>query len=178
MIKMILSFVTFDSSVALNQTIFSHSLLGRRLISVRGSTAPPDVGTFRWSSGVRGLALLLTRQAIVVRARRNGEGNGHHPASIEGNADSLAASLDYAISKQPLWLQDMFGSTPQGTAISKLVFRRMNPDRKRPGPVTVFIPNADFDVVIEVNGELLDGEHQMRHLEQSLSEIQMQPFAV
>lgn len=178
MIKMILSFVTFDSSVALNQTIFSHALLGRRLISVRGSTAPPDVGTFRWSSGVRGLALLLTRQAIVGVTRRNGQGNGHHPASIEGDSNSLAASLDYAISKQPLWLQDMFGATPQGTAISKLVFRRMNPDRKRPGPVTVFIPNADFDVVIEVDGETVNAEHQMRYLERALSDMEMQSCAV
>jgi hypothetical protein len=178
MIKMILSFVTFESSVALNQTVFSHSLLGRRLISVRGSTAPPDVGTFRWSSGVRGLSLLLTRQAIVGMARRTEEGNGHDSASIEGDTNSLAASLDYAISKQPLWLQDMFGATPQGTAISKLLFRRMNPDRKRPGPVTVFIANGDFDVVIEINGETLNGEQQMRQLERSLAEMEIQSFAV
>jgi hypothetical protein len=72
----------------------------------------------------------------------------------------------------------MFGATPQGTAISKLVFRRMNPDRKRPGPVTVFIPNADFDVVIEVDGETVNAEHQMRYLERALSDMEMQSCAV
>ena len=169
MTKMILSFVTIQSSVALNQTIFSHPLLGRRMVSVRGAIAPPDAGTFRWSSGVRGLSLLLTRQAVVSEARRNGVLNGHSPAAIEGDGDSLAASLDYAISKQPLWLQDMFGSTPQGTAISKLLFRRMNPDRKRPGPVTVFIANLDFDVLIEVDGTTIQGERTLRHLETYLT---------
>jgi hypothetical protein len=167
---MILSFVTFESTVALNQTIFSHPLLGRRLLSVRGATAPPNAGTFRWSSGVRGLSLLLTRQAVISDARRNGAVNGHPPAAIDGDGDSLAASLDYAISKQPLWRQDMFGISPQGTAVAKLLFRRMNPDRKRPGPVTVFIANQDFDVLIEVDGEALRGERPLRYIEAHLAD--------
>jgi hypothetical protein len=170
MIKMILSFVTIESTVALHQTMFSHPLLGRRLVSVRGATAPPNAGTFRWSSGVRALSLLLTRQAVVSHVRRNGALNGHDPAAIDGEGESLAASLDYAISKQPLWLQDMFGISPQGTPISKLLFRRMNPDRKRPGPVTVFIANAEFDVLIEIDGEALQGERSLRHLEAHLTD--------
>lgn len=170
MIKMTLSFVTTESTVALNQTTFSHSLLERRLISVRGSAAPANMGTFRWSSGVRALSLLMTKQAILSLDRRNGGANANSPAAIDGGDYSLAASLDYAISKQPLWLQDMFGTTPQGTAISKLLFRRMNPDRKRPGPVTVFIPNVDFDVRVEVDGEALRGRAQLQRLEALLTE--------
>ena len=174
MIKMILSFVTMQSTVALNQTMFSHPLVGRRLVSVRGTTAPPQAGTFRWSSGVRAVSVLLTRQAIISEARRNGHANGDVAAAIDGHGDSLAASLDYALSKQPLWLQDMFGVTPHGKAISKLLFRRMNPDRKRPGPVTVFIPNGDFDVLIEVDGEAVQGEGALRHLEGRLLESALQ----
>lgn len=174
MIKMILSFVTMQSTVALNQTMFSHPLLGRRLVSVRGTTAPPQAGTFRWSSGVRAVSVLLTRQAIISDACRNGHANGDVAAAIDGHGDSLAASLDYALSKQPLWLQDMFGVTPHGKAISKLLFRRMNPDRKRPGPVTVFIPNGDFDVLIEVDGEAVQGEGALRHLEGRLLESALQ----
>ena len=174
MIKMILSFVTTQSTVALNQTMFSHPLLGRRLVSVRGTTAPPQAGTFRWSSGVRAVSVLLTRQAIISDARRNGHSTGDAAAAIDGHSDSLAASLDYALSKQPLWLQDMFGVTPHGKAISKLLFRRMNPDRKRPGPVTVFIPNGDFDVLIEVDGRAVQGEGALRHLEGRLLESALQ----
>jgi hypothetical protein len=93
MIKMILSFVTIHPTVALNQTTFSHQLLERRVISIRGATAPQDVGTFRWSSGVRGLSLLLTRQALLSRARKHGSASEYSPAAIEGYGDSLAASL-------------------------------------------------------------------------------------
>ena len=177
MIKMILSFVTVQSTVALNQTMFSHPLLGRRLVAVRGTTAPPQAGTFRWSSGVRAMSVLLTRQAIISEARRTGHSNGDAAAAIDGHSDSLAASLDYALSKQPLWLQDMFGVTPHGKAISKLLFRRMNPDRKRPGPVTVFIPNGDFDVLIEVDGGVLQGESSLRQLEGNLLESALQVVA-
>ena len=177
MIKMILSFVTVQSTVALNQTMFSHPLLGRRLVAVRGTTAPPQAGTFRWSSGVRAMSVLLTRQAIISEARRTGHSNGDAAAAIDGHSDSLAASLDYALSKQPLWLQDMFGVTPHGKAISKLLFRRMNPDRKRPGPVTVFIPNGDFDVLIEVDGEVVQGEISLKRLEGHLLEGALQVVA-
>jgi hypothetical protein len=120
------------------------------------------------------MSVLLTRQAIIAEARRNGHANGDVAAAIDGQGDSPAASLDYALSKQPLWLQDMFGVTPHGKAISKLLFRRMNPDRKRPGPVTVFIPNGDFDVLIEVDGEVLQGESSLRHLEGRLLESALQ----
>jgi hypothetical protein len=120
------------------------------------------------------MSVLLTRQAIIAEARRNGHATGDAAAAIDGHSDSLAASLDYALSKQPLWLQDMFGVTPHGKAISKLLFRRMNPDRKRPGPVTVFIPNGDFDVLIEVDGEVLQGQSSLRHLEGRLLESALQ----
>jgi hypothetical protein len=45
----------------------------------------------------------------------------------------------------------------------------MNPDRKRPGPVTVFIANLDFDVLIEVDGTTIQGERTLRHLETYLT---------
>jgi hypothetical protein len=175
MIKMILSFVTFNSTVTLNQTRFSHPLLERHVVTIRGATAPDNIGTFRWSSGVRALSLLLTKQAVVSEARRNGLKDEYDPAAIHGGDNSLAASLDYAISKQPLWLQDMFGTTPQGTLISKLLFRRMNPDRKRPGPVTVFIANVDFDVRVAVDGVELREDAYLRRLEAHLTQGSVAP---
>lgn len=167
MIRMKLSFVTIQDTVALNQTTFSHPLLAQRLVSVRGAMAPQNTGTFRWSSGVRALTLLLTKQALLLEARKYGVPDSP-PVAIHGYQNSLAASLDYAISKQPLWLQDMFGMTPQGLPIVKLLLKRMNPDRKRPGPVTVFIQNLDFSVEIELDGAALQGERLLRHLESCL----------
>jgi hypothetical protein len=51
-----------------------------------------------------------------------------------------------------MWLRDMFGVSAQGILVSKLLFRRINPDRKRPVPVVIFIPPSVVTVSIEVDG--------------------------
>jgi len=171
MIKMTLSFVTSHTTVTLNQTVFKHPLLPQDITTVRGAAAPQSVGNFRWSHGVRALSLLLVRQALQ-RHRDSSQGQLRpEPVCIEGKDSSLAASLDYALSKQPLWIQDMFGKTPQEKSISKLLFRRINPDRKRPGPVTVFIANPSFEVVVQVDGRLVKCARQLRYLAESLERV-------
>lgn len=172
MISIKLTFVSDGTTVTLSKTRFRHPLLKQELVTVRGATAPGMAGNFRWSSGVRGLALLLVKHALAGEMGTKGGAAGGPSAGIEGDEGSLAASLDYAISKQPRWLDEMFGSTPQGVPISKLLFRRINPDRKRPGPVTVFIPNNDFGVFIEVNGKSARGIRELLDLEGRLT-----PFA-
>jgi hypothetical protein len=172
MITMKLTFVSEGTTVTLSKTRFRHPLLKQELVTVRGSTAPEMAGNFRWSSGVRGLALLLVKHAVAAEIGAKSAIAGGPSAAIEGAEGSHAASLDYAISKQPRWLDDMFGTTPQGVSISKLLFRRINPDRKRPGPVTVFIPNNDFRVFIEVNGKGARGVRELLDVERRLT-----PFA-
>lgn len=169
MITMKLTFVSDGTAVTLSKTRFRHPLLKQELVTVRGSTAPGMAGNFRWSSGVRGLALLLVKHAVAAEIGAKGAAAGGPSAGIEGDEGSLAASLDYAISKQPRWIDEMFGTTPQGVPISKLLFRRINPDRKRPGPVTVFIPNTDFGVLIEVNGKSARGVREFLDLERRLT---------
>lgn len=171
MIKMTMSFVTSHTTVALNQTFFKHPLLPQEITTVRGAAAPQRVGNFRWSHGVRALSLLLVRQALRRLATPSEEHLRSEAVSIEGKDASLAASLDYALSKQPLWLQDMFGKTPQGKSISKLLFRRINPDRKRPGPVTIFIANPRFEVVVLIDGRSLKCARQLRYLAESLERM-------
>ena len=171
MITMKLTFVSDGTAVTLSKTRFRHPLLKQELVTVRGSTAPGMAGNFRWSSGVRGLALLLVKHAVVAEIGTKGAVARGPAAGLEGANGSLAASLDYAISKQPRWLDDMFGTTPQGVSISKHLFRRINPDRKRPGPVTVFIPNTDFRVFIEVNGKSARGVRELLDVERSLTPL-------
>lgn len=152
MVKMTLSFVTSRRTIALNQTVFTHPLLRNEVRTIRGATAPPGVGNFRWSNGVRAVSLLLVRHAVQRLKGGSHELLRQEPALLEGYDSSLAASLDYALSKQPLWLHDMFGRTPQGKPVSRLLFGRINPDRKRPGPVMVFVSHSRFEVVVEVDG--------------------------
>lgn len=65
-------------------------------------------------------------------------------ATIEGDKDSLAASLDYALSKQPAWLNDMFGIGAAGDARLRDLIARTNSGRIRPGPVTLSLNSANI----------------------------------
>ncbi len=112
----------------------------RRSVRGKQSGAHKASGSFQWTSAVRGFALLAVRTAA-----------GFQPAAIEGRAKSLASSLDYAISKQPVWLIEMFGVDRLGTSLIRRMILRSNPERKRPGPTTLainenYIPVAGISV--------------------------------
>lgn len=120
--------------------------------SVRGKTGGPfrSAGSFQWTSAVKALALLLVKTKAAPM-----------DALLRGDANSLAASLDYAISKQPVWLTEMFGCDQQGISYVRRMILRTNPERKRPGPVTLGINQmyvSSEAVTIYVNGKLCEGD--------------------
>lgn len=123
--------------ISLHKAVFTHPLLATPAISVRGNTGEihGTCGSFHWSQGVRALCLLLLSAS---RAGASGE-----QASLSGYAGSVASSLDYALGKQPNWLLDMFGVDQRGTALARRLIRRSNPERRRPGPVTLTL-NSHF----------------------------------
>lgn len=164
MIQMIVSFVRYGDTLTLDSTRFRHPLLVHEVVAVRGARALATRGTFRWSSGVRALTSLLVRHAIAMSEIREGASHDVGSAFVEGEDESPAASLDYALSKQPLWLSDMFGVSKNGSPLTKLLFRRINPDRKRAGPVVVFIANKSFAVRVEVNGTVIEGGAHLRRV--------------
>lgn len=155
--------------------------------SIRGnSTLPPalsnsaHVGTFTWSAAVQALCILLLRhcassvQASSPRpssspsASSNGgtldlqlTGAG---GSISGAQNTAAASLDYALTKQPAWLLDMFGTTAGGISKARSLFKRLNPERKRAGPVVVAV-NAQAllpeDISIFIGGEACENSETL-----------------
>ena len=98
--------------------------------SVRGKSggAYRSAGSFQWTSAVRGLAFLLVQTALIPES-----------AVLEGGAGSLAASLDYAISKQPMWLTEMFGCDQSGICTMRRMILRTNAERKRPGPTVLAV---------------------------------------
>ncbi len=114
-------------------------------VSVRGKTGGPfrTAGSFQWTSAVKALALLL------AKTRLNPE-----EALLQGETASFATSLDYAISKQPAWLCEMFGCDQQGISLARRLVLRTNPERKRPGPVTLginqlFLNAAHINIYVE-----------------------------
>jgi hypothetical protein len=104
------------------------------LLSVRGKTngAYQGAGTFQWSTGVRGVCFLALKTILSSLP----EGASIQPY-ILGEKETLAASLDSAISKQPDWIVEMFGRDKGGHAFAKRLFNRTNAERKRAGPVVV-----------------------------------------
>jgi len=59
------------------------------------------------------LAVLVLNARLEILKGHNKESKQAH---LEGEMGSLAASLDYAISKKPIWLLDMFGINSDGKA--------------------------------------------------------------
>jgi hypothetical protein len=119
------------------------------ITSIRGKTngAYRGAGTFQWSSAVRGMA------SIFLKAKLIADLNPVEPM-LSGEERSLAASLDYAITKKPNWLLDMFGVSAQGVATARRLFKVSNSHRKRGGPVSISLnlcacPPHGIEIVLD-----------------------------
>lgn len=117
---------------------------------VRGKTAGAfrGNGSFQWTSAVRAIAALSLRHAIHPTLPSV-------PQYISGGRASLAASLDYAITKVPFWIEEMFGALQSGQIAARRLFLITNPNQKRPGPVTISINAAALsasDIRVYLNG--------------------------
>ena len=164
-----LSFVTFEGEISLSKTLFIHPYLrGRQIEAIRGGgSAPVSQGTFQWTSAVKALAVFFVRNA-AIRATGDPLAEGGEFAGGEG---TLAASLDYAISKQPVWLSDMFGLDQQGQSLFRRLVRRMNPERKLPGPVVIALNPCDScSISIELDGVSLDQPSELLRIANAIEQ--------
>ena len=120
----------------LSQVDFVDSTKNTTRRSVRGKTpgAYRSAGSFQWTSAVKALSLLLVKARIACS-----------DSFIQGETGSMAASLDLAISKQPTWLKDMFGCDQDGLTLARRMILRTNPERKRPGPVSLGLNSNYLD---------------------------------
>jgi hypothetical protein len=144
------------------QTSFSCSLLGANLKTVRGKSSGgygPGVGTFQWTQSVQALTCLCLQSVL----------NRSSETQLSGETGSLASSLDFALSKPPTWMLDMFGCGISGEPIVRRIFRRINAEQKLPGPVHISV-NQSFlgQVKIICNGEVC---FEPKKIERILSSI-------
>jgi hypothetical protein len=121
-----LFFVSHSESIHLEHVHFSHPLLDKQRISRRGTSYSSS--TFPGGSGVKALAVFLVEQKVS---------NGN--STLIGEAGSVAATLDSVISKQPIWLLEMLGVDSAGRTLLHRLVERQNPERKRPGPVKIYL---------------------------------------
>jgi hypothetical protein len=86
---------------------------------------------------------------------------------LEGGKHSLAASLDYALNKQPEWLFDMFGSDQAGNTYLRKLLLRSNSGRRRRGPVSLSINEENLhpgSIRVYVEGVLVQDEDKLQRL--------------
>ena len=122
----------------LAMTVFAHPLLEEERASVRGHSYGPHQagGSFPWSAAVKALSILCLKTAADTQRKSV---PGRQIPHLMGKRGSAAASLDYALSKQPQWLANMFGTDSHGTSLARRFLWRTNTEMKRPGPVTVAV---------------------------------------
>jgi hypothetical protein len=166
MTRLILCFADKDHP-QLYRTAFEESSLGVSVQSVRGRTAGAfsGAGTFHWTPAVAALCLLILRHAASK--------SSDCPAVLEGEGASPAASLDYALSKEPGWLMDMFSGDLQGRPYAKRIIFRSNSQRKRSGPVSLsinsrFLPVSSVEVFLD--GEVLKDAFSLFDLAKQIEE--------
>lgn len=152
-------------SPSLSETIFEHPLAGRlRCIRGRNMGIFGAYGSFPWTSAV----VAMTKLLLYTAAHEKGD----KLSSISGTRGSEAASLDFSISKTPVWLQDMLGMDSAGRPLVKRIFHRINPERKRPGPVTIAINTRELapeDIVVFLNGMRIKNSDNILQLAQCIS---------
>ncbi len=148
-------------SISLDAVQFSHPNLKDARVSYRGKGFSELLcrHTFQWTPAVRALSVLMLRTKAGYISHSGWPASGS--PTIAGEGGSMAASLDYALSKRPLWMLDMFGTTANGEAIVKMLFARWNSERKRGGAVVVAVNPSQLSaegIVVLLNGSEIDAE--------------------
>jgi len=151
----------------LTKTLF-REVGGTVKTAVRGKTsgASKGAGTFQWTTAVKALSLLAVKAVLTER-----HSTSPTDAALLGGAGSLAATLDYAVSKEPEWTVDMFGVDTEGRSLIRRLIKRTNSERKYPGPVTVSVNTraiSPTSISIWWDGKRVQDEETLRTLEREL----------
>jgi hypothetical protein len=153
-----LRFLGFGDDVSLSEVSFCASPGHTPILSMRGSgIGHTGYNLFPWTKAVRALAVLFLKTAICRKSRLQRILVPPRETFLAGERGSLASSLDYALSKQPIWLADMFGVDTNGVTLAKRFITRTNSERKRPGPVTLSVRDSStLSISIILNERLLE----------------------
>lgn len=136
---------------------FRHKLLGaetRRLTRGKFSSTLQGAAPLPWTSAVKGF-VRLALQVALQRFVEEQSSSDPFAFGLVGEKGSVCRSLDYAISKRPAWLVDLFGSDADGNSNVGRFFHRLNPEGKREGPTAVTLNTnmiSPTSISVRVNG--------------------------
>jgi hypothetical protein len=158
----------WDEGASLSKIHFSSPLLQVARTSVRGRDAGAykNASTFLWSGAVKALSFFFVKMTEHTRTSEL-DTRERGTFVLSGSSGSIAATLDYALSKQPRWLLDAFGSDRRGNSILRQVILRSNPERKSGPLVTLALNEKNMPascVQILVNSELIEGPAKLGEL--------------
>lgn len=142
--RLLVKFRSGFAQAQLEETEFHSSLIGESLRCLRGQYQPrgSSGGTFSWTAGVIGLSVLLLKSKMHSLGRSDSSSDD---GGICSNLFEGAGALDSSLAKRPKWILDMFGLDGSDAPICQRMFLRRNPERKRPGPVWVFLNTFFLD---------------------------------
>ncbi len=156
----------FDKQNELQKITFQSSLVEKEISSVRGLGSGSKINsTFCWTAAVQSLCLLL------LKARLN---ENYLEADLLGEKGSAAFSLDYALSKQPNWLLEMFGFDSNGNSLLKRLLLIQNPNGKRAVPIEISLKRP-FEVKVFLENKLVDNSQGLELIVREL-EKNWQPY--
>ncbi len=134
-------------SIELDEIEFLHPSQKESILSVRGKTTlgRHAEASFQWTSAIQALTVLMLKYAA-----------GHTRFTLVGGTGSPAASVDFAISRQPRWVTEVFGVDKQGVSLLRRIVTRSNSNMKRPGPVAISLSNSPLNevkITVSINGK-------------------------
>jgi RNA polymerase sigma-70 factor (ECF subfamily) len=157
------------TSPELLETRFYHTLFaprGRHCVRGKDEGAHAGSASFQWSPALKVLTAYLL--ACAAWARRYNDGAC---ATLKGERSSPAASLNYAMSKKPAWIKDMFGEDSESHPFLLDLVGRTNPDLKRAGPVILCL-NTDLlppqRIAVVVGDRQVEGADEIEQIANSI----------
>jgi len=145
MTRIHLALYTGDA-IELDEIEFLHPSQQESILSVRGKSASGRFAeaSFQWTSALQALTVLFLKHAA-----------GMNHFCLSGKNGSPASSVDFAISRQPRWVTEVFGVDKQGISLLRRVVMRSNSNLKRSGPVVISMacsPLSSIEISVSING--------------------------
>lgn len=152
-----------------NNTLYKISLHNHNTsILVRGKNPNNgySTGSFQWTEAVKALAELLLSYHI--------EGTN----TLVGFKGDSSVSLDYALSKPPVWMKELFLLDENGISSLRRLFHRVNPEAKLSGPTAVsintnLVSRQDIEIFSESS---LTNDNEKKNILNSLRKNEISNF--